>query len=753
MVNKMLHLSSLPGALLYIGATLLIYYSLGYIALNRIIRTRLRNYGTFVSLPMYLATGVVLLTFILYPIAVLIFNSLIAYLVLIAIIACVLREVILSKRRSLVAIKKSSPADSTKDDRKKSVEVVAGIAFALTLLYIAIFTAISRWPPPGDLINHGFYTSLIIYDQRIPTTFYPFRDAAFLYPLGYHINAAFLTLVLGIYPGESVFLFGGVLMIILASLIFTLTYVMTRSILLSALSYALLYLVNTSGSLETWVFGYLVNGTYPNIYGFTVILFSVTAVAIYAEVKDQYIFLRLFPILMIALLLTYPSFIIVPVVLLIVVAFQTGIRKAMHWCVGTRRDILITIFLVLSFIWAGYNVYSHVYHPTIERSVISAWYEAPQSYLFNSLFGYSMIMASILSAFLILFSFLKGRKRYLFSPDSTGFAELRSIFVTYVLIDLMLLLSLNPYLFGFLQYVLPSRLTVLIMILSIVVDIYALSRIADIIIEKLRNSVVRKNPTATKSKTIKDLTKELCFIGILLLPALLIPQIYGLAQYTSAGWLIIFILPLSLVPGIYAVNKILGIIIGKKQSSSTLKRKLHVNSRNILVGLTVFLFFNASGTLLYSLSSHASLQLANGSAWYTNTAMFQDDSKALEWMQANATSGELILNDFSWSGLYLLSFSIKNVSMNYLLRGLGRAEELENIWLHPGNATLVHSLLKKYNVSYVLVTSALEFYDYLGDSRYKSKPYLPSVYVVLFYTYDFLEPVFRSGSSAVFKVK
>jgi hypothetical protein len=750
----MLHLSSLPGAVVYIGATLLIYYSLGYIALNRIIKTRLRNYGTFVSLPMYLAAGVVLLTFILYPIGLLIFNSLIVYLVSIVIIACVLREVMLSRRRSLAAIKKSLPAESTKDDRKKSVEVAAGIAFTVSLLYIAIFTAISKWPPPGDLINHGFYTSLIIYDQRIPATFYPFRDTTFLYPLGYHINAAFLTLLLGIYPGESVFLFGGVLMIILASLIFTLIYVMTRSILLSVLSYALLYMVNTSGSLSTWVFGFLFNGTYPNIYGFAVVLFSITAVAIYAEVKDQYILLRLFPILMIALLLTYPSFTIVPVVLLIIVVFQTGIKKVIHWCVGTRRDILITTFLAMSFIWACYIVYSHIYHPAIARGgIISAWYQAPQSYLFDSLFGYSMIMASILSASLILFSFFKARKRCLSSPDSTEFAELRPIVMTYLLIDLVLLLSLNPILFGFLQYLLPDRFTVLVMILSIVVNIYALSRIADIIIEKLRNSAARNNPTATKIKKIRDLAKELCFLGILLMPVLLIPQINGLAEYASAGWSMMFILPLSLALGIYAVNKIFSIIAVKKQRGSTLKRKLHINSRNILVGLTVFLFFNASGSVLYSLSSHASLQLANGYAWYTNTATFQDDFKALEWIQGNVKSGELILNDFSWSGLYLLSLSIKNVSMNYLYGGYERSQELENIWLHPGNATLVYSLLKKYNVSYILVTSARQFYDYLGDSTYRSKPYLPSVYVVAFYSYDFLEPVFRSGSSAVFKVK
>lgn len=749
----MLHFSSFLGTLLYMGATLIIYYSIGYVVLNKMIRTKLRDYGTFVSLPMYLSAGIILLTFILYPIGILIFNSLIVYLVPTAIIAYVLGKKLISARTPTAANEKSLSEKPGKIDRKRLDDVVAGVVFAISLLYVTIFMAIAKWPPPGDLINHGFYTSLIIYDQRIPTTFYPFIDAPFRYPLGFHINSAFLTILLGIYPAESVFLFGGVLMITLTSLVFTLTYLMTRSGILSVLSYLLLYLVYPSGTMDKWLFGYLFNGTYPNIYGFMVVLFSVAAVAIHAKVKDNYILLRLFPILMIALLLTYPSFVFVPFILFIAVAFQTGIRKLIRICVGNQRNTLITLFLAISSVGACLYVFFKVFLAHVERGgLISAWYAASEDYLFNSLFGYSMIMASILSTLLILFSLFKANKLSPSLTESTGFVELRPIVITYVLFDLALLLSLNPYFFSFLQYFLPDRLTVLIFILSVVVNIYALSKIIDIFTEKLRNSFVKKSFTANKMKVVMGLTFNLCFLGTLAVLLLLIPQISDLLEHASSDWLAMFVLILSLVLDVYAIMKVLGIVM-EKLSGSALKKRLPVNRRNMLVGLTVFLFFNASGFMIYSLSSHATLQLANGSAWYSNNPSFEDDSRALEWVHGNVKSGELILNDFSWSGLFLLSLSIKNVSMNYLLRGLGRAEDLQNIWLHPDDATLVHSLVKEYNVSYILVTSELGFYDYLGSSRYTPKPYSPTEYVLMFYTYDFLELVFRSGGSAIFRVK
>jgi hypothetical protein len=755
----MLHLSTFLGALLYVAATLLIYYALGYVALNRIIKTKLRSYGTFISLPVYLATGVVLLTFILYPIGELIFNSLIVYIVAIVVLVCFLRDVLLSVRRRSVPKEENALDKSAEANRRKPIDAIAGIVFAVSLIYVAIILAIAMWPPPGDLINHGFYTSLIIYDQKIPATFSPFRDSPLLYPLGYHINAAFLALCLGIYPGESVFLLGGVLMIMLMSLVFTLTYLMTRSAMLSVLSYMMLYLVNTSGTLETWVFGYLFNGTYPNIYGFMVILFSVTAMVFYAETKDQSIPLRVFPLLMVALLLTYPSFIFVPLILLVLAAIQTGITKLLRQCVGTWRYALTTVFLLMSLIWASYTVYVRVFGGTVQSGgIISAWYQAQQSYLFDNLFGFSMMLALVLSAFLIIFSLSKANSRSLSQPGLTEFSELRPVVITYVLTDLALLLSLSPYLFVLLQYFLPNRLTVLVMILSIVVNIYGLSRVVDIIIGKMRSFAAKKNLSPTKFKALGDLTNDLWHIVVLLILISIVYQILGWLIYVPAYlsmWIVL--VPLILL-GLYAVKKLLDIIAIVKPSSYVAKRKLRTsnartNRRNLLVGLTIFLFFNTSGVAVYSLASHASLSLSSGYSWYTIAPAFADDFKALEWINNNVNSSKLILNDFSWSSLFLMSLSIKNVSMNYVYRGFERAEELQTIWLNPDNETLVHSLVEKYNVSYILVTSARQFYDYLGDSTYKSKPYLPSQYFMIFCTYGFLEPVFVSGGSAVFKVK
>jgi hypothetical protein len=56
-------------------------------------------------------------------------------------------------------------------------------------------------------------------------------------------------------------------------------------------------------------------------------------------------------------------------------------------------------------------------------------------------------------------------------------------------------------------------------------------------------------------------------------------------------------------------------------------------------------------------------------------------------------------------------------------------------------------------VSYVFSSGDWGYLDIQGASKgYKAKPYSPDMYVEFFSNYPFLDLVFISGSSAVFKV-
>jgi hypothetical protein len=151
---------------------------------------------------------------------------------------------------------------------------------------------------------------------------------------------------------------------------------------------------------------------------------------------------------------------------------------------------------------------------------------------------------------------------------------------------------------------------------------------------------------------------------------------------------------------------------------------------------------------------HLSFTYANTLAWnVTKSPSFQDDFAALKWLNANAEPSALILNDGSWTSMYILSMSMKNITFfpyNVWVNP-ERAKELWQIWQKPTNKTNVAELLKKYNVSYVFSTSENGYFDSLRKV-YKNKLFSPSIYAWIFDRDSFLEPVFSSKNTRVYKV-
>jgi hypothetical protein len=681
----------------------------GYFFLNKLLKVNLgETYGFWISLPIYLTAGIVLYTVILYAIALAVFNESIVILVALAVSLLYLGNVIFSARRTGITLRtafnrlREINPSRILDIPKQRNKLIPAVIFAVSLVYLTTVIAVFEWPPAGDIVSHGFYTSLIIYDQRIPMSFHPFVNWSFYYPLGLHLDAAFLSLLLGLYPGEAVLLFGGILMIALTSLIFTFTFILTRSRPLSLLAYVLVFLTYSPGSgggdLENWVFGYLFNGTYPNIFGLLIVLLSLTVIVLHSKTKDEYLLLRLYPVLMIVLLLAYPNFIFVSILLFVLAILQVGMIRAIKDSFRNKKNALLTIVLATAFSYFVLYVYYGIFSVQVSTGGELPAYTIQQSYFLGSLFGYSIILAFVFSFIFVVLGFMKKYRQSSRIFKRGELVGLRPLLLTNLVIIIVLLLSLNSGYYHLVSYLLPDRLAVVAVILSLVLNIYAFDKVSDFVGERLSR---------------REVTDE---------------------------------------------NE--GSISGRSQPAPTRRNVLRVTARRdmatkkkIAVILTIVVFFNANGLLLYSIAAQASLSLVTGYAVGTRNSYFDDDFNAMEWIYYNANHGELILNDWSWDGLYLTSLAALNVSMQYEFASFNRTKDLQSIWMNPQLGSTVQTLLKEYNVSYILVTSEGKYYDFLNDRVYKSKPFTPANYLFLFSNYSFLALVFESGDSAVFRVE
>jgi len=152
---------------------------------------------------------------------------------------------------------------------------------------------------------------------------------------------------------------------------------------------------------------------------------------------------------------------------------------------------------------------------------------------------------------------------------------------------------------------------------------------------------------------------------------------------------------------------------------------------------------------------HLSFRYANTLPWSVTTSpSFQDDFAALKWLNVNVNSSALILNDGSWTSMYILSMSMKNITFFPYNEWVypERAKELWQVWQDPTDVVNAYELLRKYNVKYVFFTSEKGYFD-SHEKVYKNKPYSCIEYAIIFNRYFFLKTVFSSGVTRIYEVR
>jgi hypothetical protein len=154
------------------------------------------------------------------------------------------------------------------------------------------------------------------------------------------------------------------------------------------------------------------------------------------------------------------------------------------------------------------------------------------------------------------------------------------------------------------------------------------------------------------------------------------------------------------------------------------------------------------------LSTFDSAQANQG--WFGLTGG-SEDYTVLAWVSDNIPSTDLIMNDYSYTSLFLQSFAIKNVTCKQTLSGesdIDRATAVHAFWKTPSDYMLFANLVKEYNISYVLVTSEDGYRDWApagGDGSYKPKPFGKDT-IQVFDNNPYLIPVFKIDSAGVFQV-
>lgn len=691
-VSNMLHLSNFSFVFLNIIILLIFYYLIGYVFIDKFIdfdRYIRKEKNNILFVPIYTSVGLSVFTILLHTVSLLIINRHLSIITF---------SIVISFGLVYLGIKKIKLINTSTNSIKK-IEInrdslIDLLVYFITVIYFSYAIYKFKWPPIGDAINHSFYVSLIINNSRIPNAFTPISDFPFFYPKGFHINAAFFSLLLQIYPAESVFLFGGFLIIILITMIYAMSFLFSRSrlaaLFMYILSFQVYYINSKPGNLERWIVGYFFNGPYPNIYGLLMVFLSFSLVTLAASNEDlinnkKYTLIH-FPII-IALLLTYPNFTYF-VIIFLLINLRLNNRKQnfkdfLSFLTKDRHTFAYFIINICLLIYYSYYIYVFEVAPNMfikdkffRYKGINLNYMIPQSYLFGGIFGHIMVLGLVLSIFYLIISGL-----YRIKNQQDELLDIRFIkysLITYVFIMIVLLSSTDINIYKYLYFViLPDRAIIIILILSWLINYYIIKNLIYLLLSMINyKNIINKN-----RRIIRSPKRNSMLISILIL----------------------------------------------------------------------FLLFNDN--IYVSLQQHASGQLIEHYSWFSKRESFKTDIKVLEWVIYNIPSCDLILNDFSWSSLYILGLSLKNITShyNYIFAIMNRTKDALMVWLNPSNESLLISFLRRYNVSYILSTSEIGYFNYL-EWKYKSKPYSPKEYIEILEKYNFLKIIYRNGDAAVFKV-
>jgi hypothetical protein len=275
----------------------------GYILVNTF-QNRSRSGSPFFSfLPLYLAVGLALQIIVSFMLGTVVISPFVPLIASVGSLTFLLFLYIYKKKDRIFSIHDLISREQT-----------LGNVFCIIMI-VVLFASFARipistqWPPAGDAIFHSMFTSLTIYKGHIPTDVKPIDPFPFPYPSGYHVFAANLSLLLNFNTAEAVYILATYITALISALLFTLSYLLTKSYWISLpIPFSIVVIHNTE-NLDRWISGYLASGAFPNLFAFMAIITVIVLAQI--SFNQRLAISKLTTILLvisITMFVTYPHF-------------------------------------------------------------------------------------------------------------------------------------------------------------------------------------------------------------------------------------------------------------------------------------------------------------------------------------------------------------------------------------------------------------------------------------------------------------
>ena len=450
-------------AVLNIGLLYLFSFFLGYLILLWARPKGLPNLPFFAKLPVYLTLGLLTLTILLFVTGLVRISGYIFIVTTLFSLSLIIYYHLKSKSRI-----------ETKTDFISFDNIVPAALFIITFLHFSTVIAIFRWPPPGDVFNHGLYASILVYNQKVGFTLAPYAPSVQIFPMltGLHVLSAALSMLTGVFPGEAVFIIGGAIVILIPLLLYSLSYILTHSKLLSLFAFLSTFLIGPG--LAQWVFGYFYNGPYPNLFGFLAILlfliYHIASSEIQVDRKSSMRDKALALVIILGVLFVYPPFAIFPILYLLVSALYEGkIVKAFKNITIRRKSVfLLSLFLAITVLFIalfmttnqeflfqivqGLSLYG-------SRLYGRRGYAVCASIFYTSVIGIAILVAGTVSIFFVV--------KHLHAK----------LALFYLVVFVPVMFSLHPYFFPIFSFILPNRSLMICSLISWVLISVLLSHV------------------------------------------------------------------------------------------------------------------------------------------------------------------------------------------------------------------------------------------------------------------------------------
>jgi hypothetical protein len=518
----------------------------------------------------------------------------------------------------------------------------------------------------------------------------------------------------GIYPAEAVYIVAAFIVFVISSLLFVLTFILTRSLWISIpaalMVFSILGLLDSSNSIYEGV--YIL--PYPAIFGLLSVICLITVLQL---IKSLNSILKTVPIVIISLLsvyVTYPPFLILETVVILSYYIISLYKQGLFYIkpFGKIRLYFVDRFRPHYF-RAGQESGDEIISTTTTKSTEPTTStplthrNMPNLKHKPALLSYLLPCSLILAGFIVPF-FALGLGDYYnkisITSDSVYFEGTNIISdFSNSTVQLWVVLNSNIY---------PAVL---------VISALASSILAILVTFK---------------------TTPLLIAYLVLFASLFLSSI----SFTNPKLTVALMSSLSFTIMAFSIWQVL-------------EAKGWINSKKRILATGIYVI--AAFVVQIPFITSNVLSDENGS--FTQFGRYYDIGR---WVDSNISSVDRVLNDGSLYGYYLNGFSVLNLTYkypsNFVLPPMQSnfqdfsmeqrmVQELNAvIWQNPNEPELLYPLLDYYNISYIVLLPGS------GErvaERYEAKSFDNEIYTKYFDSYDFLHANFSDGSSRIYRVK